>query len=278
MRGRLDCKLSLYNITLTCTHEVVAIGVVDDAKRRPMLGIPQDIFAVLWRAEERIEEAESGDGEENAIIRVAALFVQPDGCYSGLTDVDPWPEHPRREAIFWTNAVVAHPPCQLWGAMAVVNYTRWGSEHNKPGNDAGCFAAALASVREFGGVLEHPAKTKHGRLMDSLSRLQLVGSEPSMAAGCARYGKSAYGHRANKATWLYYHGKNPPFDLRWERPIGTHQIGFRDQRGKSANKPTLSKRESNATPVEFRDELLRLAVMAHNERYDNKTPLPAPPG
>jgi hypothetical protein len=76
--------------------------------------------------------------------------------------------------------------------------------------------------------------------------------------------QSAYGHRANKATWLYYHGTNPPFELRWNRPKGTHQIGFQDQRGKAANKPTLGKREANATPIEFRDELLRLAMMAHN--------------
>ena len=68
--------------------------------------------------------------------------------------------------------------------------------------------------------------------------------------------------RANKATWLYYHGTNPPFELRWARPEGTHQIGFHDQRGKAANKPTLGKREANATPLEFRDELLRLAMMA----------------
>ena len=34
--------------------------------------------------------------------------------------------------------------------------------------------------------------------------------------------------------------------------------------GKTANKPTLGKREANATPIEFRDELLRLALKAHN--------------
>lgn len=34
--------------------------------------------------------------------------------------------------------------------------------------------------------------------------------------------------------------------------------------GKAANKPTLGKREANATPLEFRDELLRLAMKVHN--------------
>lgn len=90
----------------------------------------------------------------------AALFVQRDGCYSGLPYVDAWPE--QRDARRYTGPlpVVAHPPCQLWGAMANVNYARWGGEHNRPGADGGCFASALESVRRFGGVLEHPAKTK----------------------------------------------------------------------------------------------------------------------
>lgn len=27
------------------------------------------------------------------VMRLAALFVQPDGCYAGLPGVDAWPEH-----------------------------------------------------------------------------------------------------------------------------------------------------------------------------------------
>lgn len=30
---------------------------------------------------------------ERLVMRCAALFVQPDGCYAGLPDVDAWPEH-----------------------------------------------------------------------------------------------------------------------------------------------------------------------------------------
>src|SRR3990167_11563853 len=91
---------------------------------------------------------------------IAALFVQKDGCYFGLTDVDPWDIDRDARHYSGPHPVVAHPPCQLWGKMARVNYARWGGEHNKPGNDGGCFAAALDSVRRFDGVLEHPAKTK----------------------------------------------------------------------------------------------------------------------
>ena len=97
---------------------------------------------------------------------IAALFVQPDGCYAGLPDVDAWPEH--RDARLYDGVlpVVAHPPCQLWGNMAAVNYARWGGEHNKLGNDGGCFASALDSVRRCGGVLEHKRIAGHLLRMD----------------------------------------------------------------------------------------------------------------
>ena len=74
--------------------------------------------------------------------------------------------------------------------------------------------------------------------------------------------QSAYGHLANKATGLYYFGERPPLQMKWERSERTHQIGFHDQRGKAANKPTLGKHEANATPIEFRDALIALAEHA----------------
>lgn len=192
---------------------------------------------------------------------VAALFVQSDGCYSQVPWVDMWPEDRDARNYMGPLPVVAHPPCQLWGAMAAVNYARWGGEHNRPGNDGGCFAAALASVNRWGGVLEHPAKTRAWAAY-GLEKPTGIGWQRSGLGWVCEVWQSAYGHRANKATWLYYVGHTAPFELRWNRPRGTHQIGFPDQRGKAANKPTLSKREANATPLEFRDDLLKLAMNA----------------
>lgn len=68
----------------------------------------------------------------------AALFVQPAGIYSELGFVDMWDESRDARNYEGSLPVVAHPPCQLWGKMARVNYVRWGGEHNKPGNDGGC--------------------------------------------------------------------------------------------------------------------------------------------
>ncbi len=190
---------------------------------------------------------------------IAALFVQENGCYYGLQNVDPWPESRDARKYDGDHPVVAHPPCQLWGALACVNFKRWGGEHNRPGNDQGCFASALASVRRCGGVLEHPAKSRafasHG-----ITKPRGIGWQQSECGGwVCEVWQSAYGHRARKATWLYYFGDQKPFELDWSRTPGTHQVGFYDQRGKAANKPTLSKREANATPLPFRYTLLLLA-------------------
>ena len=194
--------------------------------------------------------------------------MQSDGCYSALDVVDCWPESRDARQYNGPFPVIAHPPCQRWGAMAAVNYARWGGEHNKPGNDNGCFLSALKSVNRWDGVLEHPAKTRAWKAH---------GLEKPPGVGWYRHGfdewvcevwQSAYGHQANKATWLYYVGQNKPFELRWDRPVGSHQIGFQDQRGKARNKPTLNKREANATPIEFRDVLIKLAINSRARRID----------
>lgn len=198
---------------------------------------------------------------------IAALFVESDGCYFGLPEVDPWDKE--RDARLYNQPwpVVAHPPCQLWGNMAAVNYARWGGEHNRPGNDDGCFERALTFVRHRGGILEHPAKSKAFESY-GIEKPSGIGWKKTSLGWVCEVWQSAYGHRANKATWLYYAGNNPPHELRWDRPKGTHQVGFQDQRGKARNKPTLSKKEANATPIEFRDELIKLAVnsvCSHNK-------------
>lgn len=203
--------------------------------------------------------------------KIAALFVQKDSCYKGDARIDPWDEDRDARLYVGDCPVIARPPCQLWGALAAVNFARWGGEHNRPGNDGGCFVSALESVRKFGGVLEHPAKTrafeKYG-----ITKPYETGWNPCLSGGwVCEVWQSAYGHRANKATWLYFYGSCKPFELKWNRPRGTHQVGFQDKRGKERNKPTLSKREANATPPAFKEELIRLAYWSRNEQSRDNT-------
>lgn len=189
---------------------------------------------------------------------ISALFVQEDGCYSNMVNIDMWSQDRDARRYKGDNPVIAHPPCQLWGKMANVNYAQWGGEHNKPGNDKGCFESALKSVNKYGGVLEHPAQT-YAWNEYGLTKPNKNEWIKSKSGWVCEVWQSAYGHRANKATWLYFVGNNKPFELDWRRLKGSHQVGFQDSRGKSRNKPTLSKREANSTPEKFRDELIKLA-------------------
>lgn len=188
---------------------------------------------------------------------VAALYVAKGGCYYGLENVEPW-GLPDRDARLYDGPwpVVAHPPCQLWVNFAALNFKRYGGEHNRPGNDNGCFAAALVSVRKWGGCLEHPAFSNawktHGLQPPVTLGWQSCGRGEWVAEVC----QSAYGHRARKRTWLFaVTASPPPLDRR--AVTGTAQVGWFDR-----IKPTLSKRESSATPPAFRDLLLSIARSA----------------
>ena len=191
---------------------------------------------------------------------VAALFVAADGCYFGLPDVDPWDVGADARLYQGPDPVVAHPPCQLWVNFASLNFKRYGGEHNRPGNDGGCFASALASVRQWGGVLEHPAGSRAWKRYGLREPEKIIGgwwSDPTWAGSwTCEVWQSAYGHKARKRTWLYYVGPRPP-ELDWTRKPGVAQVGWFDR-----IKPTLSKREAMSTPPAFRDMLLDLARRA----------------
>lgn len=189
---------------------------------------------------------------------VAALYVESGGSYYGLPGVDPWDEERDARRYAGPYPVVAHPPCQRWGAMGRVNYARYGGEHLRPGNDGGCFAAALDAVRRWGGVLEHPARTMAWATY-GLPKPTGIGWSGGPDEWVCEVWQSAYGHRAAKATWLLVVGGERPVDLDWRRDPGTHQIGRQDRRGKSRNKQTLSRVEANATPPAFRDILIAMA-------------------
>ncbi len=192
---------------------------------------------------------------------VSVLFADPRGVYSTLPNIDLWPESLDARKYDGVGPIVAHPPCQLWGRFAHVNFKRWGGEHNRPGNDSGCFASALNSVIRFGGVLEHPAFSDawkaHGLVAPRVSGWIAIDG-----GYVCEVWQSAYGHLARKRTWLFYSGRKVPQELNWSRPDGTHQIGQHDQRGKERNKPTISGKKASATPIEFAHVLLSLARSA----------------
>ncbi|MGE0451731.1 MAG: hypothetical protein AB7Q29_19310 [Vicinamibacterales bacterium] len=99
--------------------------------------------------------------------------------------------------------VVAHPPCARWG-----RYWHGGPSakvRRVKGDDEGCFAAALDAVRRWGGVLEHPAASsawdEFGLKCPPRVGGWIVADWQGGWTCCIDQGH--YGHRAQKATWLY---------------------------------------------------------------------------
>lgn len=193
---------------------------------------------------------------------IAALFVAERGCYVDLDGVDPWPES--RDARLYAGPwpVVAHPPCARWCRLAELVESRGGAA---VGDDGGTFAAALASVRRWGGVLEHPAWSKAWGAFGLLT----PGRNGQWAATrdgawVVEVSQAAYGHRAPKLTWLYHVGPPPP-RLSWARPRS--EATTTTSRGRRAGLVEMtSHRERAATPPAFRDVLLGLARLSAQGR------------
>jgi hypothetical protein len=202
---------------------------------------------------------------------IAALFVETGGCYFGLPDVDPWDVTRDARAYPGHHPVVAHPPCERWG-----RYWSGGPSarvRRQKGDDNGCFAAALAAVRLWGGVLEHPEAShawKHfGLAKPPRSGGWIAADDAGGMTCCVEQGW--YGHKARKLTWLYAIGTALP-DLKWGRApgdfvrlhVGFHSAEERRRAIKTGACQRLSKRQRAATPHAFRDLLLSLARSVAN--------------
>jgi hypothetical protein len=201
---------------------------------------------------------------------IAALFVETNGCYFGLPDVDPWDIERDARKYAGPHPVVAHPPCQRWGRF-------WHGSTRKPhqfkmGDDGGCFKSALNSLWRCGGVIEHPADSHAWSAFHVPAPQRGGGWMPCGTRAWTCYVEQGqYGHLARKGTWLLYHGNVPPFELDWTigeqriHPTALAKHGYEKARriGMMAMVGGKDKTKiRNATPPAFRDVLIRLAYHA----------------
>lgn len=187
---------------------------------------------------------------------IAALFVESSGVYSELTEVELWDE--ARDARLYEGpwSVVAHPPCARWSRLAGFTEARFGLRR---GDDGGCFATALAAVRRFGGVLEHPAYSAAWDAFNLPEPLWRGGWTLGLDGGASCYVEQGrYGLPVKKATWLYAFGVALP-ELRWGfTPDGDGG----DLGGMNAWRARVTYSAANRTPPSFRDELVGIARSA----------------
>lgn len=197
---------------------------------------------------------------------IAALYVEKNGCYYGLPDVDPWDIDRDARRYQGPHPIVAHPPCQRWGRFSEGSMTK---KTEKTGDDNGCFAAALASLFRFGGVLEHPAHSKAWDVFGLRKPVAGAGwqrsdmGHPSNGYWVCCVEQGHYGHKARKKTWLIVVGPKPP-ELIWgpcEQRLPEKRLaerGYESARrcGMIAN---MYSKHRQRTPPEFRDLLLTIA-------------------
>jgi hypothetical protein len=236
-------------------------ATTQDRERRQVRRIHEPAF----REAERVRSREYRAPQESGELVIAALYVETDGAYYGIEDVDPWDEARDARLYGGPHAVVAHPPCARWCQLAHIIQKRYGYQ---VGDDGGCFKAALSSVRRFGGVLEHPAFSYAWPAFGLPRPSHSAWTRDLFTTGwVTQVSQCAYGHRARKLTWLYFVGESPPA-LDWStpaasknlhhRPVITAQVSFCANHGDSPL-PRLSKREAKASPPAFRDLLLDMA-------------------
>jgi hypothetical protein len=155
------------------------------------------------------------------------------------------------------------------------------------GDDGGCFAAALAAVRQWGGVLEHPWGS-HAWPHFGLNRPPRSGGwiAADMLGGwtcCVEQGK--YGHYARKPTLLYAFGTELP-ELHWGHseaqydPAVVERMGLK--RAKRLGEVGARGGGTNSTPrihtpPPFRELLLRIASSVNCGAFDTRKRVLWPP-
>lgn len=124
---------------------------------------------------------------------IAALYVDTRrGPYPAIPGVDCWGIE--RDATKYAGPwpVVVHPPCGHWGRY-----------HQKAHDDGHTGPIAVAQVRRWGGVLEHPKDSKLWRECG----LPRPGEMPDAWGGYTILVEQGdWGHEAQKPTWLYIVG------------------------------------------------------------------------
>jgi hypothetical protein len=182
---------------------------------------------------------------------IAALFVRRDSIYKTMEGVDAWDID--RDARLWPGGcpVVAHPPCRAWGQLR---------HFAKPRPDEKDLARwSIAMIREWGGILEHPA----GSTLWSDMALPQPGRRDSHGGFTVTLPQFWFGHLAEKATKLYVYGCSPrdlppvPM-LLGEAPrtmSGTHKHLV----AAGIQRPELLKKDREKTPPAFAEWLVESA-------------------
>lgn len=182
------------------------------------------------------------------MVDVAALYIDPRGPYPKIPGVDCWDEARDARLYDGPHPVVAHPPCGPWGQFKMFCTKQ----------DKALAPLAVAQVRRFGGVLEHP---RYSRLFPHCL-MPLPGELPDAFGGYTiELDQCEWGHVARKPTWLYTVGtrtfERSPFPDR--QPTHSMANGRGELLADGTKRKRCSAQQRRRTPQLFAEYLVRLA-------------------
>lgn len=170
---------------------------------------------------------------------IAALYIDEHGPYPKMPGVDAWGMTRDARTYDGPHPVVAHPPCGPWGAFAHMC--------KSPEQDPALAIRAVEQVRRWGGVLEHPRRS---RLWAHVGLPAPGGPADAYGGRTIEVDQVEWGHAAHKRTWLYlvrvpddaiedppFPGRQPTHDLMggaWPKCEGRSRRQDGGQQGKAA--------------------------------------------
>lgn len=196
---------------------------------------------------------------------IAALYVSKNGPYFGMEGIDPWDEERDAKNYRGPYPVIAHPPCARWCRLAGFVESRTGKKRRE---DGGCFESALAAVRKYGGVLEHPAYSDAFRAFNLPTPIPGGWQQGICGGWVAHVEQRHYGHIAKKATWLYAVTDGPLPELEWETAADGEVVSDYVWRTRKTERkdprPAISKQQAIETPLRFKEVLMSIARSVTN--------------
>lgn len=175
---------------------------------------------------------------------IAALCVARNSVYKSLPGVACYDDVRDCRTFPGGMPVVAHPPCGPWSAYC---RHQWkvvdGVKELAPW--------ALSELRQWGGVLEHPA---HSRLWDEF-HLPKPGEPERGGLWSMEVNQAWWGYTIEKKTWLLFSGID-------KEALPDIPFRLRNSKGDRRRWAVMSKHQRSATCREFAEWLVEVARRA----------------
>ncbi len=187
------------------------------------------------------------------LVTVAVLFAREDSHYKTLPQCDVYDMARDARTYDGPHPVVAHPPCRAWGRLKHMA--------NPRPDEKNLARLSVALVREFGGVIEHPARSG----LWAAQGLPYPGERDKCGGWTLPIAQHWWGHNAEKKTWLYIVGCEPseipemPMVLGVAPMVVGNGSTNHPQRGDPGWRPEIPRSEREHTPPELAQWLVDLA-------------------